>query len=142
MVTFYVLRQLLAPLWEALILLDRLLYLRELRYDAHLVPLFDPSLSPRSYALIAIKPEAYMTDDALQERVASLHAAGDAASPTAATDAARTQPIARECLGVMVAAGPQMQYDRECTSISTSTIDGAMVGRKSEVHMFTGTGTS
>ena len=65
-VTFYVLRQLLAPLWEALILLDRLLYLRELRYDAHLVPLFDPSLSPRSYALIAIKPEAYMTDDALQ----------------------------------------------------------------------------
>lgn len=29
-VTFYVLRGLLAPLWEALILLDRLLYLREL----------------------------------------------------------------------------------------------------------------
>jgi hypothetical protein len=54
-VIFYVLRILLAPLWEAVVLLDRLLYLRELGYDANLVPLFDPFLSPRSYALVALK---------------------------------------------------------------------------------------
>ena len=47
-VVFYVLRLLLAPLWEALLLLDRLLYLRELGYRrSRLVPLFDPTLSPR-----------------------------------------------------------------------------------------------
>ena len=55
-VTFFVLRLLLAPLWEALILLDRLLFLRELNYSASLIPLFDPGLSPRSYALVAVKP--------------------------------------------------------------------------------------
>ena len=55
-VVLYVLRLLLAPLWEALVLLDRLLYLREdLGHFAALVPLFDPSLSPRSYALVAVK---------------------------------------------------------------------------------------
>ena len=47
-VVYYVLRLLLAPLWEALILLDRLLFLRELGHASALVPLFDPRLSPRS----------------------------------------------------------------------------------------------
>lgn len=50
-----VLRLLLGPLWEALVLLDRLLYLDERGHRAALLPLFDPSLSPRSYALVAIK---------------------------------------------------------------------------------------
>ena len=54
-VIVYVLRLLLAPLWEALILLDRRLYLQEHGYASALVPLFDPSLSPRSYAVVAIK---------------------------------------------------------------------------------------
>ena len=47
--------QLFGPLLEALVLIDRLLYLRELGHTAALVPLFDPSLSPRSYALVAVK---------------------------------------------------------------------------------------
>jgi len=56
-VVFYVLRLLLAPLWEALILLDRLLFLTEKGYPAALIPLFDPSISPRNYALVAFKDE-------------------------------------------------------------------------------------
>ena len=40
---------------QALLLLDRLLYLRERGHDACLVPLFDPLLSPRSYGLVAVK---------------------------------------------------------------------------------------
>jgi hypothetical protein len=56
-VVFNVLRLLLAPLSEALLLLDRLLYLREGGHHAALVPLFDPALSPRSYALVAVKGE-------------------------------------------------------------------------------------
>ena len=51
------LRLLLAPLWEAMVLLDRLLWLRERGHAACLVPLFDPSLSPRSYALVAVRGE-------------------------------------------------------------------------------------
>ncbi len=54
-VVFYVLRLLIAPLWEGLLLLDRLLYLRELGHDATLLPLFDPEISPRSYAMVAFK---------------------------------------------------------------------------------------
>ena len=38
-------------------LIDRLIYMRELGHDAALLPLFDPSLSPRSYALVAIKSD-------------------------------------------------------------------------------------
>lgn len=56
-VVYYVLRLLLAPVWESLVLIDRLLYLREHGYACStLVPLFDPALSPRSYALVALKP--------------------------------------------------------------------------------------
>ena len=54
-VAYYVLRQLVAPLWEELLLLDRLLFLRERGHRASLVPLFDPLLSPRNYALVASK---------------------------------------------------------------------------------------
>ena len=53
---YFVLRSLLSPLWEALLLLDRLLFLRERGHDARLVPLFDPLLSPRNYAVVAVKP--------------------------------------------------------------------------------------
>lgn len=58
---FYSLRAVLAPVIESYILLDRLLYLKEQaelvagkeRVTAELVPLFDPSISPRNMAIIA-----------------------------------------------------------------------------------------
>ena len=62
-----VLRLMLAPLWEAVVLLDRLLYLREHGYaESALVPLFDPTLSPRSYGLVVLKrpPPARVEPDA------------------------------------------------------------------------------
>uniref|UniRef100_A0A182K196 Methyltranfer_dom domain-containing protein n=1 Tax=Anopheles christyi TaxID=43041 RepID=A0A182K196_9DIPT len=53
---FYLIRQQFAPVVETLILLDRLLYLRECGYDrSFLVKLFEPVVSPRCYALIALK---------------------------------------------------------------------------------------
>ena len=52
---FYQLRSLFAPLIEGLILLDRLTFLLENGQEAHLVKLFDAYISPRCYALIAIK---------------------------------------------------------------------------------------
>ena len=55
MVVYYVLRLLIAPLWEALLLLDRLLFLRERGYAAQLLPLFDPTLSPRNYAVLGVR---------------------------------------------------------------------------------------
>ena len=55
-VAYYVLRLLLAPLWEELILLDRLLFLNERGHEAALLPLFDPLLSPRNYAIVGVKP--------------------------------------------------------------------------------------
>ena len=54
-VVYYVLRLLLAPLWEALLLLDRLLFLQERGYAAQLLPLFDPTLSPRNYAVLGVR---------------------------------------------------------------------------------------
>ncbi|KAH8254027.1 hypothetical protein KR032_008098 [Drosophila birchii] len=54
---FYLLRMSFAPILESLILLDRLLYLKELGYDrSYLIDLFDPVISPRHYAIVAIKP--------------------------------------------------------------------------------------
>jgi hypothetical protein len=58
---FYSLRAVLAPVIESYILLDRLLYLKEQaelvagkeRITAELVPLFEPSISPRNMAIIA-----------------------------------------------------------------------------------------
>lgn len=61
---FYLVRQTLAPVLETVVLLDRLLYLLEPDADvggddgvesAWLVQLFDPVVSPRSVAVVAIK---------------------------------------------------------------------------------------
>ena len=54
---FYQLRSLFAPLIEGLVLLDRLVFLLEQKNvsDAYLVKIFDPVISPRCYALIAVK---------------------------------------------------------------------------------------
>ncbi|XP_053679612.1 probable methyltransferase-like protein 25 [Anopheles nili] len=53
---FYLIRQQFAPVIETLILLDRLLYLLECGYKhSFLVKLFEPVVSPRCYALIALK---------------------------------------------------------------------------------------
>ncbi|XP_050096594.1 probable methyltransferase-like protein 25 [Anopheles aquasalis] len=53
---FYLIRQQFAPVVETLILLDRLLFLRESGYErSFLVKLFEPVVSPRCYALIAMK---------------------------------------------------------------------------------------
>ena len=74
---------LLGPLWEALILLDRLLYLRERGHTARLVPLFDPSLSPRSYALVSVKAgavEAAAARAAAAERAEASESAEDLAT--------------------------------------------------------------
>lgn len=49
------LRSLLGPLIEACVLLDRMCSLQDLGYAANLIPLFNPKLSPRNHALIAIK---------------------------------------------------------------------------------------
>ncbi|CAL1527177.1 unnamed protein product [Lymnaea stagnalis] len=59
MVAFFQLKLVLAPLIEALILLDRLLFLLEQDevHSADLVQLFDPVTSPRCYALIAVKSQ-------------------------------------------------------------------------------------
>lgn len=51
---FYLLRNMLAPIIESLILLDRLLYLQELGIEkSYLVQVFEPIVSPRCYGLIA-----------------------------------------------------------------------------------------
>lgn len=53
---FYLIRMSFAPVIEALILLDRLLFLRESEGNrSWLVPLFDPVISPRCYCLVGIK---------------------------------------------------------------------------------------
>ncbi|NXW45141.1 RRNAD protein, partial [Nyctiprogne leucopyga] len=52
-VAFVSVTLLLAPLVETLVLLDRLLYLREQGFHCALVPLFDPRFSPRNLVLVA-----------------------------------------------------------------------------------------
>lgn len=53
---FYALRLMIAPAIENLLLLDRLLYLRELPgVRAELRPVFDPGLSPRTFTISAWK---------------------------------------------------------------------------------------
>ncbi|NXD44914.1 RRNAD protein, partial [Copsychus sechellarum] len=54
-VAFCTLGQLLAPVVETLILLDRLLYLREQGLHCALVPLFNPQFSPRNLVLVAAR---------------------------------------------------------------------------------------
>lgn len=56
MVLFYLIRLCLAQVIESLILLDRLLFLRENGYNnVFLVKLFDPVLSPRCHCIVAVK---------------------------------------------------------------------------------------
>lgn len=55
---FYLIRMSFAPVIEALILLDRLLFLKESEFEetrSWLVPLFDPVISPRCYCVVGIK---------------------------------------------------------------------------------------
>ena len=57
--TVAMLRQLLAPIVETIILLDRYLYLAgdnsALMHSVDLIPLFDHKYSPRCWALVGIK---------------------------------------------------------------------------------------
>ncbi|KAL7736341.1 hypothetical protein ACLKA6_014812 [Drosophila palustris] len=56
---FYLIRMSFAPVLESVILLDRLLYLKELGYEhSYLIDLFDAVISPRHYAIVAIKHTA------------------------------------------------------------------------------------
>uniref|UniRef100_A0A493TJE6 Uncharacterized protein n=1 Tax=Anas platyrhynchos platyrhynchos TaxID=8840 RepID=A0A493TJE6_ANAPP len=55
LLAFRCLTLLLAPLVESLILLDRLLYLREQGFQCALLPLFDPRFSPRNLVLVAAR---------------------------------------------------------------------------------------
>ncbi|KAK3766051.1 hypothetical protein RRG08_002289 [Elysia crispata] len=55
-VAFYTLRLSLAPLVESLLLCDRALFLSENGVPSVLVPIFDPNISPRNFALLAVKP--------------------------------------------------------------------------------------
>ncbi|XP_047997987.1 probable methyltransferase-like protein 25 [Leguminivora glycinivorella] len=56
MVLFYLIRLCLAQVIESLILLDRLLFLKENGFnDTFLVKLFDPVLSPRCHSIVAIR---------------------------------------------------------------------------------------
>uniref|UniRef100_A0A6P7G621 Methyltransferase-like protein 25 n=1 Tax=Diabrotica virgifera virgifera TaxID=50390 RepID=A0A6P7G621_DIAVI len=53
---FYLIRNMLSPIIESIILMDRLLYLYELGIEnAYLVQVFDPVVSPRCYGLVGIK---------------------------------------------------------------------------------------
>ncbi|XP_032647988.1 methyltransferase-like protein 25B [Chelonoidis abingdonii] len=54
-VAFFSLALLLAPLVETLILLDRMIYLQEQGFQCQLIPLFNPSFSPRNLVLVAAK---------------------------------------------------------------------------------------
>lgn len=51
----YSLRLLVAPVLESLILLDRMFYLYENGCQSCLIPIFDPTVSPRNHVLIAVK---------------------------------------------------------------------------------------
>lgn len=53
---FYLIRMTFAPILESVILLDRMLYLKERGVDdVCLVKLFDPVVSPRCFAVVAVK---------------------------------------------------------------------------------------
>ena len=55
---FWVLRSQLAEPIESLLLLDRAAYLTEQGFDVDIVPLFDPTVSPRNCAIIAVRQSA------------------------------------------------------------------------------------
>ncbi|XP_065560150.1 methyltransferase-like protein 25B isoform X2 [Artemia franciscana] len=52
---FYTIRLMLAPVIETVILLDRLLFLKERGFRATILPLFDPVLSARNLTIVAMK---------------------------------------------------------------------------------------
>ena len=54
-VVFHVLKMVLANAVESLITMDRLSYLEEHGIVAKVVPLFDPSISPRNLAVIGAR---------------------------------------------------------------------------------------
>ncbi|XP_015285059.1 PREDICTED: protein RRNAD1 [Gekko japonicus] len=56
-VAFFSLALLLAPAVETLILLDRMIYLQEQGFQCELIPLFNPTFSPRNLVLVAAKTE-------------------------------------------------------------------------------------
>uniref|UniRef100_A0ACB8G7F2 Uncharacterized protein n=1 Tax=Sphaerodactylus townsendi TaxID=933632 RepID=A0ACB8G7F2_9SAUR len=56
-VAFFSLALLLAPVVETLILLDRMIYLQEQGFQCELIPLFDPTVSPRNLVLVAAKAD-------------------------------------------------------------------------------------
>uniref|UniRef100_A0A336MDL2 CSON015562 protein n=1 Tax=Culicoides sonorensis TaxID=179676 RepID=A0A336MDL2_CULSO len=57
---FYVLRLFLAPVTESLIILDRLLYLKENEFEkSYIVELFDKVVSPRCYGIISLQSYRY-----------------------------------------------------------------------------------
>ncbi|KAM4567979.1 methyltransferase-like protein 25B isoform 2-T2 [Fundulus diaphanus] len=55
-VVYFTLSLLLAPVVETLVLLDRMIYLKENGLDSQLIPLFNPNFSPRNFVLVALKP--------------------------------------------------------------------------------------
>ena len=57
-----------APLIEALLLLDRLFYARECGYHAAITPLFPTAASPRNQALIAVHPSANVKEAACPQQ--------------------------------------------------------------------------
>jgi hypothetical protein len=52
---FYVYRQMMAPLMESIVLLDRYAFLCDHNEHVILTPLFDEHISPRTLAVIAYK---------------------------------------------------------------------------------------
>ncbi|XP_067878903.1 protein RRNAD1 isoform X2 [Heterodontus francisci] len=61
-VAYYCLNLLLAPVIESLILLDRVIYLKEQGFQCELLPLFDPAFSPRNFVLVAAKVAGQLSD--------------------------------------------------------------------------------
>lgn len=53
---FYIIRMLFAPVIETLIMLDRVLFLKENGYEkSYIVQMFDPIISPRCFGVVSIK---------------------------------------------------------------------------------------
>ncbi|XP_072405038.1 methyltransferase-like protein 25B isoform X2 [Chiloscyllium punctatum] len=52
----------LAPAIETLILLDRVIYLKEQGFQCKVIPLFDPTFSPRNFVLVAAKGDRRVSD--------------------------------------------------------------------------------
>uniref|UniRef100_A0A0K0EQS4 Methyltranfer_dom domain-containing protein n=1 Tax=Strongyloides stercoralis TaxID=6248 RepID=A0A0K0EQS4_STRER len=53
--TLYVIRLSIAPILEIVILLDRIIYLKEHGLNSYIIDLFDSSISPRCYAIVCLK---------------------------------------------------------------------------------------